>query len=84
MATNRKRSKRYQKAAELVDRTKTYGLEEAVGTLKKFPAPKFDPTKSQDNWNAGQLAIAEHLYKNSIVSDPEINAAAMFIKLTTV
>lgn len=45
---------------------------------------KFDPTKSQDNWNAGQLAIAEHLYKNSIVSDPEINAAAMFIKLTMV
>jgi large subunit ribosomal protein L1 len=44
MATNRKRSKRYQKAAELVDRTKTYGMEEAVETLKKFPAPKFDPT----------------------------------------
>ena len=39
-----KRSKRYQKAAELVDRTKTYGIDEAVGTLKKFPAPKFDPT----------------------------------------
>ena len=44
MATNRKRSKRYTKAAELVDRTKTYGMEEAVGTLQKFPAPKFDPT----------------------------------------
>ncbi len=44
MATNNKRSKRYQKAAELVDRTKTYGMKEAVGTLKKFPAPKFDPT----------------------------------------
>lgn len=39
-----KHSKRYNKAAELVDSTKTYALEDAVGTLKKFPAPKFDPT----------------------------------------
>jgi len=39
-----KRSKRYQKAAELVDSTKTYSIDDAVGTLKKFPAPKFDPT----------------------------------------
>ncbi|BCX46654.1 50S ribosomal protein L1 [Haloferula helveola] len=38
------RSKRYQKAAALVEEGKTYGLEEAVGTVKKFPAPKFDPT----------------------------------------
>lgn len=44
MATNRKRSKRYAKAAELVDRTKTYSMEDAVGILKKFPSPKFDPT----------------------------------------
>lgn len=39
-----KRSKRYQKAAELVEEGKQYGLEEAVGIVKKFPAPKFDPT----------------------------------------
>jgi large subunit ribosomal protein L1 len=39
-----KRSNRYNKAAELVDRTKTYGLDEAVSLLKKFPAPKFDST----------------------------------------
>lgn len=39
-----KRSKRYEKAAELVDRTKAYSLEEAVETLKKFPEIKFDPT----------------------------------------
>lgn len=39
-----KRSKRYQKAAELVDRTKAYGMEDAVGTIKKFPGIKFDPT----------------------------------------
>lgn len=38
------RSKRYQKAAALVEEGKSYGLEEAVGTVKKFPAPKFDPT----------------------------------------
>ncbi len=41
MAT--KRSKRYQKAAEQVE-DRPYSLEDAVGTLKKFPAPKFDPT----------------------------------------
>jgi large subunit ribosomal protein L1 len=38
------RSKRYQQAATLVETGKSYGLEEAVGTVKKFPAPKFDPT----------------------------------------
>ena len=39
----RKRSKRYEKAAEVVE-DRPYALAEAVGTLKKFPAPKFDPT----------------------------------------
>jgi large subunit ribosomal protein L1 len=39
-----KRSKRYQQAAELVDPDKHYGLDDAVGIIKKFPAPKFDPT----------------------------------------
>ena len=38
------RSKRYQKAVSLVETGKSYGLEEAVSTVKKFPAPKFDPT----------------------------------------
>lgn len=41
MAT--KRSKRYTKASELVE-DRPYALSEAIGTLKKFPAPKFDPT----------------------------------------
>lgn len=41
---SQKRSKRYQKAAELVDADKQYALQEAVGIIKKFPAPKFDPT----------------------------------------
>ena len=40
MAKNR--SKRYNQAAELVEAGKIYQLEDAVGTLKKFPQPKFD------------------------------------------
>ena len=39
-----KRSKRYQQAAELVEDDKQYALKDAVELLKKFPAPKFDPT----------------------------------------
>ena len=42
MALNR--SKRYRAAAEQVDRSKAYNLPEAVSTLKKFPATKFDQT----------------------------------------
>lgn len=38
------RSKRYRAAAELVDRKKAYNLNDAVATLKKFPATKFDQT----------------------------------------
>ncbi|MDQ6764768.1 MAG: 50S ribosomal protein L1 [Verrucomicrobiota bacterium] len=41
---NTNRSKRYRAAAEQVDRTKNYNLAEAVATLKKLPAPKFDQT----------------------------------------
>ncbi len=41
---SKKRSKRYEKAAALVEEGKSYSLEQAVGTVKKFPAPKFDPT----------------------------------------
>src|ERR687888_1523302 len=42
MQTNR--SKRYRSAAEQVDRAKTYNLNDAVATLKKFPPTKFDQT----------------------------------------
>lgn len=41
---SKKRSKRYQEAAKLVTPGKSYGLPEAVETMKSFPAPKFDPT----------------------------------------
>jgi large subunit ribosomal protein L1 len=40
----KKRSKRYQKAAELVDDEKVYSIEEAVSLVKQFPSPKFDQT----------------------------------------
>ncbi len=38
----KKRSKRYIEAAKLVDSDRKYPLAEAIGVLKKFPAPKFD------------------------------------------
>src|SRR5687767_15878276 len=37
-------SKRYRKAAELVNATKAYNLKEAVGVLIKFPKAKFNET----------------------------------------
>src|SRR6516225_1782861 len=40
----RNRSKRYRAAAQQVDRTKVYGLGDAVATLKKFSPTKFDQT----------------------------------------
>ena len=39
-----KRSKKYQEALKLVDRTKRYSLEEAVELVKKTSATKFDAT----------------------------------------
>ena len=44
-------------------------------------APKFN---DKDKWESGIVVIADHLYKHGIVADPEINAAAMFIRLTQV
>lgn len=41
-------------------------------------APKF---KLQDKWEQAIVVIAEHLYKHTLVADPEINAAAMLITL---
>ncbi len=41
---SKKRSKRYEAAAKLVETGKAYGLPEAVEVMKSFPAPKFDPT----------------------------------------
>lgn len=44
-------------------------------------APSFS---SKEKWEAGIVIIADHLYKHGIVADPEINAAAMFIRLEQV
>ena len=38
------RSKRYQKAAALVQAGKSYTLTDAITTVKQFPVPKFNPT----------------------------------------
>lgn len=40
----KKKSKRYQERAKLIDVKKRYSLEEAVKTLKQFPKGKFDET----------------------------------------
>lgn len=37
--------------------------------------------KDIKKWRMGTIIIAEHLYKHAFISDPEINAMAMFIKL---
>jgi replication factor C small subunit len=37
--------------------------------------------QNKEKWEDGILTIAKHLYQHSIVADPEINAAAMFISL---
>lgn len=42
----KKRSKRYRQAAELVEEGKSYALSEAIDTLKKFPPAKYDETVS--------------------------------------
>ncbi len=44
-------------------------------------SPKFSDV---NKWEAGIIIIADHLYKHGISADPEINAAAMFIRLTQV
>jgi DNA polymerase III delta prime subunit len=41
-------------------------------------APKFENTQ---RWEEGIIIVADHLYKHTLSADPEINAAAMFIKL---
>jgi large subunit ribosomal protein L1 len=72
MANNR--SKRYQKAAELVE-DRPYALADAVGTLNKFPVPMFDPTvtlsfrlgvdpKKSDQMVRGSVALPHGTGKN--------------------
>ena len=39
-----KMSKRYAESVKLVDKTKKYGIKEALETIEKMPKPKFDET----------------------------------------
>lgn len=44
-------------------------------------APKFS---QQNKWEEGIVIIADHLFKNSLVADQEINFAAMMIRLSQI
>jgi len=44
----KKRSKRYQESAKLVDENKTYTLREAIGIIKQMKTPKFAGTVELD------------------------------------
>ncbi len=70
-----KRSKRYQAAAKLVDRSRTYSLNEAIQVLKKIPATKSDQTvdfsfklgvdpKQSDQMVRGTVALPNGSGKN--------------------
>jgi len=51
-------------------------LYESLDKSKKF--------KEMKNWESGILSIADHLKNHTLVADPEINAAALFIKLSLI
>jgi len=40
----KRRSKRYKETLKYLEKGKSYSLSEAIGILKKMPAPKFDPS----------------------------------------
>jgi len=61
----KKRSKRYAEGAKLVEEDKAYSLSDAVEILKKFPAPKFDPT----------VTLSFHLGVDSRKSDQMIRGS---------
>jgi len=44
-------------------------------------SPKFS---NQESWEEGIVIIADHLYRHTMVSDPEINVSAMLIRLSMV
>jgi len=55
--------------------------------LYRFLYENLDKSKKfnkKDNWESGIVIITDHLYKNALIADQEINAAAMFIRLSQV
>lgn len=49
--------------------------------LNLHKSSKFSDTTK---WDSGIVTIAEHLYKHGLIADPEINGAAMFIRLSQI
>lgn len=45
---------------------------------------KCNKFNNQDNWESAIVILAEHLYKDALVADREINAVAMMIKLSQI
>jgi len=86
-----KRSKRYIEAAKLVDKAKSYAVDEAVEVMKSFPAPKFDPTvtvsfhltvdpRKSDQMVRGSVALPHGTGKNVrviVFAQGEAAAAAL-------
>jgi DNA polymerase III delta prime subunit len=55
--------------------------------LYRFLYENLDKSKKfskKEKWEAGIVVIVDHLYKHAIMADPEINAAAMFIRLSQI
>ncbi len=62
-----KRSKRYKKAFEQIDRLKRYDLDESIELLKKLPASKFDETV-EIHFNLGvDPRKADQQIRNSLI-----------------
>ena len=45
---------------------------------------KSEKFSKKDNWESGIVIITDHLYKNAVIADPEINFAACAIRLSQV
>jgi len=60
-------SKRYKKAAELVDEKKAYSIEEAVDILKSMPPAKFDETIEVSSKLGADPKQSDQLVRGSVV-----------------
>lgn len=62
-----KPGKRFRQAVELVDRNKSYSIEEAVGVLTQFPKVKFDETVDLSFSLAVDPKHAEQIVRGTVV-----------------